>query len=312
MADPIALTALALDATIGWPNALYVRIGHPVGAFARLIDKAEWRWNRATTPAATRRASGILLLLILVALAAAGGWAIERVAHAFVGRWAWIVIAIAAWPGLAQRSLFDHVRAVARPLASGDLVEARRKLARIVGRDTETLDEAGIARAAIESLAESVCDGVIAPLFWLLLLGLPGLWAFKAISTADSLIGHKEMRWRAFGWAAARTDDLANWIPARLSGLLLCLAAPGGWRTMARDHAAHASPNGGWPESAMAGALGIALGGGATYDGVMHPKPWINAEGRTASSPDLANALRIYVRACALAWVIVGGFAWAL
>jgi adenosylcobinamide-phosphate synthase len=249
--------------------------------------------------------------LLLVALGAGAGLVIQSAAHAVAGRYAWLLIALAAWPALAQRSLFDHVRAVAIPLARGDLPEARRKVAQIVGRDTDELDEAGIARAAIESLAESLCDGVIAPLFWLLLLGLPGIWAFKAISTADSLIGHKEERWRAFGWAAARADDLANWLPARLSSLLLCLAAPGGWGTMARDHSEHASPNGGWPEAAMAGALGVALGGPVAYDGAMHVKPWINEEGRAARPADLRHALAIYVRALLLAWLIAGGLAWA-
>ncbi|WP_253717172.1 adenosylcobinamide-phosphate synthase CbiB [Sphingomonas sp. AP4-R1] len=312
MAEPIALAALMLDALLGWPNRLYARVGHPVGAFARLIHWAEWRWNRATAPEASRRLRGVITLLLLVAAGGGGGLAVEWLARTVAPDQAWWLIALAAWPALAQRSLYDHVRAVALPLGRGDWADARRKVARIVGRDTEDLDESGIARATIESLAESVCDGVIAPLFWLLLLGLPGLWAFKAISTADSLIGHREPRWRAFGWASARADDIANYIPARLSGLLLCLAAPGGWRTMARDHAAHASPNGGWPEAAMAGALGVALGGPVSYDGAIHAKPWINVGGGPARSVDLARALSIYVRTCLLAWAIAGGLAWAL
>jgi adenosylcobinamide-phosphate synthase len=311
MTEPVALAALLIDATIGWPNWLYARIGHPVGAFARLIDTADRRWNRPASSQLSRCTYGIVTLVLLVALGAGVGLAIQSAAHLVAGRHAWLLIALAAWPALAQRSLFDHVRAVAKPLAQGDLPEARRQVARIVGRDTEELDAPGIARAAIESLAESVCDGVIAPLFWLLLLGLPGIWAFKAISTADSLIGHKEERWAAFGWAAARADDLANWIPARLSGLLLCCAAPGGWGTMARDHAEHASPNGGWPEAAMAGALGVALGGPVAYDGAMHVKPWINEEGRAAQPADLRRALAIYVRALLLAWLVAGGLAWA-
>ncbi|PZU09522.1 adenosylcobinamide-phosphate synthase CbiB [Sphingomonas sp.] len=312
MAEPAALTALAIDAAVGWPAWVYARIGHPVGAFARLIGWAERRWNRTHHPAPRRRLTGAATLLLLVACGAGAGWAIERTATAFAGRHAWLAIALAAWPALAQRSLFDHVRDVARPLIGGDLGAARRAVAKIVGRDTVTLDEVGIARAAIESLAESFCDGVMAPLFWLLLLGLPGLWAFKAISTADSLIGHREDRWRAFGWASARADDIANWIPARLSGLLLCLAAPGGWRVMRRDHAAHASPNGGWPEAAMAGALGIVLGGPAAYDGAMHEKPPIGTGGRAPRAADLSRALAIYIRACALAWILAGAVAWAL
>ncbi len=310
MVEATVLAALALDAAIGWPQRLYARLGHPIGLFARLIGWADWRWNRLIRPAGVRRGWGVLTLLLLLALGAGAGWAIEQAAHALAGRWAWLVIAVAAWPALAQRSLFDHVRAVATPLARGDLAAARRKVAHIVGRDTESLDEPGVARAAIESLAESFCDGVVAPLFWLLLFGLPGIWAFKAISTADSLIGHKEERWRAFGWAAARADDAANYLPARLSGLLLCLAAPGGWRTMVRDHAAHPSPNGGWPEAAMAGALGIELGGPVSYDGVVSRYALVNADGRPPRVDDLRRALRIYVRACLLGWLIAGGVAW--
>ena len=187
---------------------------------------------------------------------------------------------------------------------------ARAAVAMIVGRDTAALDEAGVARAAIESLAESFCDGVVAPLFWLLLLGLPGIWAYKAVNTADSLIGHREDRWRAFGWAAARFDDLLNWIPARLSGVLICLAGGGGWRILRRDARRHGSPNAGWPEAAMAGALGLRLAGPIAYDGVMHDKPWIGDGTNAAGGENLDRALAVYVRACLLLWLIAGGAAW--
>ena len=216
-----------------------------------------------------------------------------------------------AAPGLAIRSLYDHVVPVARALGADDLAEARLRVAMIVGRDVASLDGAGVTRAAIESLAESVCDGVVAPLFWLLVAGLPGLWAYKAINTADSLIGHREDRWRAFGWAAARTDDLANLIPARLSGVLLCLVG-GGWRTMLRDAGNHASPNAGWPEAAMAGALGVRLAGPIAYDGVSVAKPYIGDGRADATAADLRAALGIYRRACVLFFVIAGGIAWAL
>lgn len=222
----------------------------------------------------------------------------------------WIIVALLAAPGLAQRSLDDHVRPVAAALERDDLATARERVGWIVGRDTATLDRAGVARAAIESLAESFCDGIAAPLFWLLLLGLPGLWAYKAINTADSLIGHKEPRWRAFGWAAARIDDGANWVPARLGAVVLCLAGAGGWRTMWADARRHASPNAGWTEAAMAGALGVRLAGPIAYDGVMMDKPWIG-NGRTDAGPrDIRRALRIYRTACALLWLAAGGVAW--
>jgi adenosylcobinamide-phosphate synthase len=182
----------------------------------------------------------------------------------------------------------------------------------IVGRDTAALDEGGISRAAIESLAESFCDGVTAPAVWLLVLGLPGVWIYKAINTADSLIGHREERWRAFGWAAARADDLLNLIPARLSALLICLAGGGGWRILRRDAGKHASPNAGWPEAAMAGVLGLRLAGPIAYDGVLHDKPWIGDGARAPSSLDIRRALRLYLGACALLWLLAGGAEWAL
>ena len=311
MAEPIALTALALDAAFGWPHALYRRVGHPVGLFALIIEGCEARWNRPEHGFAVRRALGVLTLLILLILVAGSGWALQRLLILSFGAWGWIGIAVLAWPALAQRSLFDHVRVVGERLDAGDLAGAQNAVGMIVGRDTVVLDEAGVARAAIESLAESFCDGVAAPLFWLLLLGLPGVWAYKAVNTADSLIGHREDRWRAFGWAAARTDDLANWIPARLSGLLLCLAGGGGWRVLRRDAHNHASPNAGWPEAAMAGALGLRLAGPIAYDGVMHDKSWIGDGASDAGGDEIDRALAIYLRACLFLWLIAGVVAWA-
>lgn len=310
MAEPIALAALALDAAFGWPSALYRRIGHPVGLFARLIEGCEARWNRPERSFAARRSLGILTLLLLMVVTASVGWALQYLLLLWFGTWGWIAVAILAWPALAQRSLFDHVRAVGDRIDAGHLSGARAAVGLIVGRDTAALDQAGVARAAIESLAESFCDGVVAPLFWLLLLGLPGIWAYKAVNTADSLIGHREARWRAFGWAPARFDDLLNLIPARLSGLLLCLAGGGGWRMMWRDARSHASPNAGWPEAAMAGALGLRLAGPIAYDGVMHDKPWIGDGTSEAGGVDIGRALATFVRACLLLWVIAGGAAW--
>jgi adenosylcobinamide-phosphate synthase len=310
VAEPVALVALAVDAAFGWPAWLYARVGHPVSGFAGLIGWSERRWNDPAAPFGQRRLRGILLLLILVAVAAGIAVLLERLAGLLFGSHAWIVIALLAAPGLAQRSLYDHVAPVGRLLAAGDLPRARAAVAMIVGRDTQALDDAGIARAALESLAESFCDGVVAPLFWLLVAGLPGLWVYKAINTADSMIGHKEERWRAFGWASARADDLANLTPARLSGVLLCVAGLGGWRTMLRDAGNHASPNGGWPEAALAGVLGVALAGPVAYDGVVHDKPWINGERRAATAADIKSGLRLYLAACALLWLIAGGELW--
>jgi adenosylcobinamide-phosphate synthase len=310
LAEPVAIVALAIEAAVGWPDRLYRAIGHPVGLFARAIDGAERAWNRGSEHG--RRIAGIALVILLLAVTIVIGWSIQHLALASAGRWGWIVVALLAVPGLAQRSLHDHVTPVARASASGDIPAARVAVSRIVGRDVAALDASGIARAAIESLAESFCDGVAAPAFWLIVGGLPGLWAYKALNTADSLIGHREPRWRAFGWAAARADDVANWIPARLAALLICIVGPGGWRTMMRDARKHASPNAGWPEAAMAGVLGLRLAGPIAYDGVMQGKPWIGDGRPDASATDIGRALAVYRRACLALWLIAGGAAWAL
>jgi adenosylcobinamide-phosphate synthase len=312
MAEPVTLLALGLDAALGWPQSLYRRIGHPVGLFARLIHAADARWNRPEWSFAARRMLGAVTALLLILIVGGPAWLIQSLLFAHLDAWGWAAVALLAWPALAQRSLFDHVRAVAVALDEDGLLAARTAVGAIVGRDTGALDESGVARAAIESLAESFCDGVAAPAFWLLLLGLPGVWAYKAINTADSLIGHREQRWRAFGWAAARTDDLLNLVPARLSGVLLCLAGGGGWRTLWRDAGRHASPNAGWPEAAMAGALGLRLAGPIAYDGVMYVKPWIGHGGERATALDIRHALRVCRVGCGLLWVIAGGAAWAL
>lgn len=306
----VEIAALGLDAAIGWPQALYRRIGHPVGLFAAYLNTSEARWNRAEGSFASRRLLGIITMLVLILAVGGGAWIVQHLLLVWLAPYGWAAVAVLAWPALAQRSLFDHVRPVASAMETGDLPAAREAVGQIVGRDTAALDEAGIARAAIESLAESFCDGVAAPLFWLLLLGLPGVWVYKAVNTADSLIGHREERWRAFGWAAARTDDVMNLIPARLSGVLLCLASGGGWRTLWRDAGKHASPNAGWPEAAMAGALGLKLAGPIAYDGVMQDKPWIGDGSSEATARDIRRALAIYVSACLLLWLIAGGFAW--
>jgi len=316
MVEPLALATLAIEAAFGWPDALYRWVGHPVGLFARFINGLERLWNRPAAPEGLRRVAGIALVLLLLGLTGGAAWWIEREVRHALGLWAWPVLALLAAPALAQRSLNDHVAPVAVALAKGDVMTAREAVSRIVGRDTAALGPSGIARAAIESLAESFCDGVAAPLFWLLVGGLPGIWAYKALNTADSLIGHREPRWRAFGWAAARADDVANWIPARIAGLLLCIGAGRGMQaafaTMRRDARRHASPNAGWPEAAMSGALGVRLAGPVAYDGVTHMKPWIG-DGRTdAGGQDVTRGLIVYRRACLLLWLIAGGVVWAL
>lgn len=311
MAEPVALVALVLDAALGWPDRVYCRIGHPVGAFARVISGCERRWNRAGWPNLARRILGAATLVLAVLASGGAALLVEGAIRSVAGQWSWLLIALAAWPALAQRSLLEHYRPVEAALARGDLPAARRAVGMIVGRDTAQLDEAGIARAGIESLAESFCDGVVAPLFWLVLLGLPGVWAYKAINTADSLIGHPEPPLRAFGWASARSDDLANLVPARLSALFICLAGPGGWRVLRRDHARHASPNAGWPEAAMAGVLRVRLAGPVRYDDVVADKAWLG-DGGEADVAAMRRARMVFVRACGLAWILAGVIQWLL
>jgi adenosylcobinamide-phosphate synthase len=298
--------ALGLETVFGYPEALRPDAAHPVVWIGRGIGVLERRWNRPERPAASRRALGVATVALVAGGAAAAGWAVQRACGG--SRPGRLAAALLATPGLAQRSLFDHVEAVRRPLAAGELVEARTAVGRIVGRDVEALDVAEIAAAGLESLAESFNDGVVAPTFWLALAGLPGLWAYKAVNTADSLIGHMEPRWRDFGWAAARLDDLMNLIPARLAGLLIALSAGRGGAVMWRDAGKHASPNAGWPEAAMAGALGVRLGGAARYDGELIARPAFG-DGPPPQGADLARGLAVYRRACGLLLlgVLAGG-----
>jgi adenosylcobinamide-phosphate synthase len=263
----------------------------------------ERRWNRPEFSDLRRKEMGVITVAILIGGAFVIGGFFEALFDS--GLAASLVVALLATLGLAQRSLHQHVMAVLDPLEVGDLPAAREAVSKIVGRDVEDLDLHGITAAALESLAESFNDGVVAPASWLTLFGLPGLFAYKAVNTADSQIGHMEPRWRAFGWAAAKTDDVMNWAPARLAGFLICLAAGWqGWKIMRRDARKHASPNAGWPEAAMAGALHVRLGGPARYEGETTDRPSFG-DGREPDLTDLRRGLRIYRRACALLWLLV-------
>lgn len=297
----LAAAALVVEACIGYPQALYARIAHPVVWIGRLIEMLERRWNPPSRSDAARRALGVATITIVAGGAGAVGYAIQTSAQQLP--YGSVLVVLVATVGLAQRSLYVHVRDVLRPLALDDLPAARTAVSKIVGRDTAQLTASGVAAAAIESLAESFNDGIVAPAFWLAVGGLPGLFAYKALNTADSLIGHREPRWQMFGWAAARADDLANLLPARLAGLLIVVAGGGGLRVMWHDAPGHASPNAGWPEAAMAGALDVELGGAATYEGVLHDRPSFGA-GRRPDARDLARALRLFLEACALLWAL--------
>jgi adenosylcobinamide-phosphate synthase len=290
--------AMAVDAVAGWPDALFARIGHPVTWLGRLIAALDISWNRETDSPLSRRVAGVAAAIIVIGLAAGLGWALQSAAHA--GWTRILVIGVIAWPFVAGRSLYDHVAAVARPLQAGDLGAARSMVAKIVGRDPALLDQAGVARAAIESLAENASDGVVAPVFWGALFGLPGIIGYKAVNTLDSMIGHRSARHETFGWAAARIDDIANFIPARITGLLFALVAPRPSQAMScmmRNARRHRSVNAGWPEAAMAGALGLRLSGPRIYHGRLADEPWLNGEARDPEAIDVALGLRLFVRA---------------
>jgi adenosylcobinamide-phosphate synthase len=293
--------AMAVDALLGWPAPLFARVGHPVTWLGRLITTVDTAWNRPSDPPAFRRAAGVAGALVVIAVSAVLGWVLQSVLA--LGWIQFVLVGILAWPLVALRSLDDHVAAVASPLQAGDIAGAREAVSRIVGRDPATLDEAGIARAAIESLAENASDGIVAPVFWGALFGLPGIFGYKAINTLDSMIGHRSERHEAFGWAAARIDDVANFIPARLTGFLFVLLAPRraeALSCMTRDARRHRSPNAGWPEAAMAGALGVRLSGPRIYHGSITNEPWLNEGTRDPLAADITQGLTVYRRAMLL------------
>jgi adenosylcobinamide-phosphate synthase len=295
------VVAMTVDALLGWPEALFALLGHPVTWLGRLINILDERTNRTFAPPATRRAAGAVVALFVIALAATIAWAIQS---QLGSEWSRIIVTgILAWPFIALRSLHDHVAAVACPLRSGDIDAARTAVARIVGRDPSGLDEAGVARAAIESLAENASDGIVAPVLWGALLGLPGIVGYKAINTLDSMIGHRTPRHDAFGWAAARIDDLANFIPARMTGLLFAALAQRpsvALSCMVGDAKRHRSVNAGWPEAAMAGALGVRLSGPRVYHGSITEEPWLNEAAREPRANDILAGLTLYRRTMVL------------
>lgn len=307
----LALAAMVVELLIGYPGAVYRRIGHPVAWIGAMIGALEKALNRGSS--AHRRIAGAATLAATAGLAALVGGGL---AAALTGPAGLVVLACIAGSLIAQRSLADHVRHVADALDRGGLESGRAAVAHIVGRDTGALDAAGVSRAAVESLAENFSDGVVAPVLWMAIAGLPGAAAYKAINTADSMIGHWNDRYRAFGWAAARVDDLVNLPASRLSAVLLVAAAAlvpgasarGGWRAVRRDARRHRSPNAGWPEAAMAGALGFALAGPRIYGGVAVDDAVMGAGGRRELGPaDIRRALTLYWVADALLVATLGG-----
>ncbi len=292
------LVALGLDALFGWPKVLYARIGHPVTWIGAVIAWADRSFNKPERSAARRRFAGFLTALgVIIGTAIVAALAQGSLSEGVVGV---LLTGVLAWPLVAAKSLHDHVRDVADPLVAGDTDGARRAVSMIVGRNPETLDNPAIARAALESLAENASDGVVAPLFWGAIFGLPGIAGYKAINTLDSMIGYRTARHEAFGWAAARIDDVANFLPARLTGGLIAMGSQArntAFRTMRRDAGAHRSPNAGWPEAAMAGALGVRLSGPRVYDGTPSDDPWLNGVADDPRGEDVLAGLRVFRRA---------------
>jgi adenosylcobinamide-phosphate synthase len=309
------LMALALDAVAGEARGPLRRLPHPVRAMGALISALDRRLNRDTRTECDRRLRGVLTVFVVGAAFGGGAWLLVRLLASVP--FGWLVELLLVTSLLAQRSLDRHVHAVLRALSDRGLAAGRGAVARIVGRDVSVLDRHGVARAAIESCAENFSDGVVAPALWYLVLGLPGMVAYKAVNTMDSMIGHRTPRYRAYGWAAARLDDGLNLVPARLSSLLVAAAAlalPGAspraaLRIVRRDARRHRSPNAGWPEAAMAGALGLALSGPRRYGDGIVDEPWLGCGRARAEAADIARALVLYRVACLLTAVPVAAMA---
>jgi adenosylcobinamide-phosphate synthase len=301
----ILLLALALDAMLGDPDWLWRRLPHPVVLMGALISGLNRTLNRGSGEG-WRREAGVIAIGLLVVIAGGVGYALHSLfalhPAAMIGE---VMIASIL---LAQLSLYEHVERVYWAFRHGGLVAARHAVSQIVGRDPEALDEAGVCRAAIETLAENFSDGVVAPAFWYLVGGLPGIMIYKAVNTADSMIGYKTPKYREFGWAAARLDDWLNYIPARLSGAFVVAAAAlagasrrGAWAAMWRDAPLHRSPNAGWPEAAVAGALGIAVAGPRQYHSGPVYDAWMNEGGRAdVRREDIPRALKLFIAACSV------------
>jgi len=312
MTVTLTLAALLIEAVVGYPDRLVRSIGHPVTWIGRLIRALERNCNSDTATPARRRALGLITVLLIVSIVAVVTLVIER--GLLLLPFGLIGVGVLASALIAQRSLHEHVARVADALDNTGVTGGREAVSHIVGRDVAALDVAGIARAAIESLAENFSDGVVAPVFWMLIAGLPGAAVYKAVNTADSMIGHRTPRYQAFGWAAARLDDLLNLPASRLSAFLIIAAASvtprasasGAWRAVRRDAGRHRSPNAGYPEAAMAGALGLALAGPRSYGGVRVDDALMGDGRRAADAGDIRAALGLYRRADGLLIALIG------
>jgi adenosylcobinamide-phosphate synthase len=311
----VLILALCLDAIIGDLPVVFRRVPHPVVLIGKAIALFDRRLNRDTRGRGARRARGVVTLVVLVAAAGLIGFGATVLAAAIPQGWLLELVLVAVL--VAQRGLYDHVARVMLALQHGGLRAGREAVSHIVGRDPTTLDVHGVARAGIESLAENFSDAVVAPAFFYAIAGLPGLFIYKTVNTLDSMIGHKNARYLAFGWASARFDDLLNLIPARLAGVFIALGS--GFvsrgrpdlalRIMWRDARKHRSPNAGWPEAAMAGALDLSLAGPRRYGEIVVTDPWLG-DGRARATPaDMRRALMVFVVACLIQVLVLGAVA---
>lgn len=300
-----AAAALLVERFTGYPKELFARISHPVVWFGKLINILDDQLNLPGVPAKEGRVRGVAALAILVAAAFIPAFIVARVLeHLTFG---WLAEVLIATAFIAQKSMRDHVMAVYDALGRS-LPEARKAVSMIVGRDPTQLDESGVSKAALESLAENTSDGIVAPALWYALLGLPGIVVYKAINTADSMIGHKSDKYLDFGWAAARIDDLVNLPASRLTGLLFAAARPAQFSSvvaiMRRDAPKHQSPNAGWPESAMAAALGLRFGGPRSYVGEMVELPYMGEGRDEMDRSDILRGVKLFSKSM---WLLFAG-----
>ena len=308
------LCAGLIEAGFGYPVSLQDRIKHPVMWIGALLERLERHLNDPSLPEAERRRNGWIALALLLAATLLPALLLQYAVIQLPAPLALVILACLASTLIAQKSLYEHVAAVADAIDTGGLEAGREAVAKIVGRYTSALDEAGVARSAIESLAENFSDGVVAPIMWSAVLGLPGMVAYKAINTADSMIGHRTPRHEAFGFAAAKVDDAVNIPASRLAAFLLAVAAlfhdnadfHRAVETVRRDADNHRSPNAGWPEAARAGALALRLSGPRYYHGAITADEWIGEGREEANSADIRRALGLYKTACTVQIVALG------
>jgi len=305
----VLLGAFALEGVVGYPAPVWRRIGHPVSWMGRFLSLGETWLNSHGRHARRDFIGGLFWLLVGIALLGCLMWVLSATLRQIA--YGWIVELLIIATLIASRSLYTHVRDVQVALSRNNIEEAREKVSLIVGRKTDALEEPAIARAAVESLAENASDGVIAPLFWGLVAGLPGIAVYKLVNTADSMWGHRNDRYEWFGKSAARLDDLLNLVPARLAGILFCLSATGdergraAFQVMRRDASKHLSPNAGWPEAAMAGALERRLGGPRTYQGQLTEGVWLGDGSTELDASDLHRALRHYLTMLGMSVIMI-------